>query len=144
MIFADFKNFHRIMSLDLPANLEPVNILAIGYAGENFADPERHIQTQTESINYRDCIVLVNAHPSEGSKDKNQYPLKSIIPALCRENILADIFICGIALEKLYAPKTPPERGWYFSYAAVKPCATSASVNSSFFSPLSVPFRSMV
>lgn len=27
---------------DLPANLEPINILAIGYAEENFADPERH------------------------------------------------------------------------------------------------------
>ena len=32
---------------------------------------------------------------------KKQYPLKSIIPTLCRENILADIFIYGIALEKL-------------------------------------------
>ena len=31
---------------DLPANLEPVNILVIGYAGENFADPERHSQTR--------------------------------------------------------------------------------------------------
>ena len=30
----------------LPTNLEPVNILAIGYAGENFADPERHSQTR--------------------------------------------------------------------------------------------------
>ena len=29
-----------------PANLEPVNILAIGYAGENFTDPERHSQTR--------------------------------------------------------------------------------------------------
>lgn len=27
---------------DLPANLEPVNILVIGYAGEDFASPERH------------------------------------------------------------------------------------------------------
>lgn len=27
---------------DLPANLEPVNILAVGYAAESFADPERH------------------------------------------------------------------------------------------------------
>lgn len=26
----------------LPANMEPVNILVIGYAGEDFADPERH------------------------------------------------------------------------------------------------------
>ena len=30
----------------LPTNLEPVNILVIGYAGENFADPERHSQTR--------------------------------------------------------------------------------------------------
>ena len=30
----------------LPANLEPVNILVIGYAGENFTDPERHTQTR--------------------------------------------------------------------------------------------------
>lgn len=29
---------------DLPANLEPVNILVIGYADEDFADPERHSQ----------------------------------------------------------------------------------------------------
>ena len=48
-----------------------------------------------------DRIVLADAHPSEGSRGKNQYPLKSIIPTLCRENILADIFIYGIALEKL-------------------------------------------
>ena len=31
---------------NLPANLEPVNILAVGYAGENFTDPERHSQTR--------------------------------------------------------------------------------------------------
>ena len=40
---------------DLPANLEPVNILAIGYAGENFADPERHSQTRipvSELVSY--------------------------------------------------------------------------------------------
>ncbi len=30
----------------LPDHLEPVNILAVGYAGENFADPERHSQTR--------------------------------------------------------------------------------------------------
>lgn len=30
----------------LPTNLEPVNILAVGYARENFADPERHSQTR--------------------------------------------------------------------------------------------------
>lgn len=30
----------------LPANLEPVNILAIGYAGESPAAPERHSQTR--------------------------------------------------------------------------------------------------
>ena len=40
---------------DLPANLEPVNILAIGYAGENFAGPERHSQTRipvSELVSY--------------------------------------------------------------------------------------------
>ena len=30
----------------LPANLEPVNILAAGYAGESFASTERHSQTR--------------------------------------------------------------------------------------------------
>ena len=30
----------------LPANLEPVNILAVGYADEDFADPERHSRTR--------------------------------------------------------------------------------------------------
>ncbi len=30
----------------LPANLEPVNILAIGYSDEEAADPERHSQTR--------------------------------------------------------------------------------------------------
>ena len=40
---------------DLPAGLEPVNILAIGYAGENVADPERHSQTRipvSELVSY--------------------------------------------------------------------------------------------
>ena len=40
---------------DLPTSLEPVNILAIGYAGENFADPERHSQTRipvSELVSY--------------------------------------------------------------------------------------------
>ena len=40
---------------DLPTNLEPVNILVIGYAGENFADPERHSQTRipiSELVSY--------------------------------------------------------------------------------------------
>ena len=64
--------------------------------------------------------MLADAHPSEGSRGKNQYPLKSIIPALSRENILADNFIYGIALENLYAPKTPPGRGWYFSLCCSK------------------------
>ena len=44
---------HREFSL--PANLEPVNILAIGYAGENFTDPERHSQTRipvSELVSY--------------------------------------------------------------------------------------------
>ena len=39
----------------LPANLEPVNILVIGYAGENFADPERHSQMRipvSELVSY--------------------------------------------------------------------------------------------
>ena len=31
---------------DLPANLEPVNILAIGYADEEPADPDRHGKTR--------------------------------------------------------------------------------------------------
>lgn len=31
---------------NLPDNLEPVNILAIGYAGGEAADPERHSQTR--------------------------------------------------------------------------------------------------
>jgi len=30
----------------LPDNLEPVNILAVGYSGEEAADPERHPQTR--------------------------------------------------------------------------------------------------
>jgi len=40
---------------NLPANLEPVNILTIGYAGENFADPERHSQMRipvSELVSY--------------------------------------------------------------------------------------------
>ena len=41
-----FKPDVLCREFDLPANLEPVNILAIGYASENFADPERHIQTR--------------------------------------------------------------------------------------------------
>ena len=39
----------------LPANLEPVNILVIGYAGENFADSKRHSQTRipiSELVSY--------------------------------------------------------------------------------------------
>ncbi len=31
---------------NLPANMEPVNILAIGYAAEDYADPERHSETR--------------------------------------------------------------------------------------------------
>ncbi len=31
---------------DLPDNLEPVNILAVGYSDEEAADPERHAQTR--------------------------------------------------------------------------------------------------
>ena len=40
---------------DLPDNLEPVNILAIGYAGEDGASPERHSQTRipvSELVSY--------------------------------------------------------------------------------------------
>ncbi len=39
----------------LPANLEPVNILAIGYAGEKSASPERHSQARvpmSELVSY--------------------------------------------------------------------------------------------
>ncbi|MCI9277401.1 MAG: hypothetical protein HFH90_06930 [Lachnospiraceae bacterium] len=46
-----------------------------------------------------DRIVLADAHPSEGSRGKNQYPLKSIIPVLSQKNILADNFICRIVVE---------------------------------------------
>lgn len=67
-----------------------------------------------ESLNNRNRIILANAHLLESDKGKNQYPLKSIIPALSRENILADIFMYGIALRNMYAPRTPPKRGWYF------------------------------
>lgn len=31
---------------ELPDNLEPINILAIGYSNEEAADPERHFQTR--------------------------------------------------------------------------------------------------
>ncbi len=40
---------------DLPTNLEPINILAIGYAGEDFADMERHSQMRipvSELVSY--------------------------------------------------------------------------------------------
>jgi nitroreductase len=39
----------------LPANLEPVNILVMGYPGENFADPARHSRTRipvSELVSY--------------------------------------------------------------------------------------------
>lgn len=38
---------------ELPANLEPVNILAVGYANEKPADPERHDQAR---IPIRDLV----------------------------------------------------------------------------------------
>ena len=50
-----FKPDVLCQEFDLPANLEPVNILAIGYAGESFADPERHSQTRipvSELVSY--------------------------------------------------------------------------------------------
>lgn len=34
------------MELGLPDNLEPVNILAVGYSDEEEANPERHLQTR--------------------------------------------------------------------------------------------------
>ena len=37
-----FKPDVLSQEFDLPANLEPINILAVGYAGEEFADPELH------------------------------------------------------------------------------------------------------
>lgn len=40
---------------ELPANLEPVNILAVGYANEKPADPERHDQARipvSELVSY--------------------------------------------------------------------------------------------
>ena len=50
-----FKPDVLSQEFDLPANLEPVNILAIGYAGEDFADPERHGETRipvSELVSY--------------------------------------------------------------------------------------------
>lgn len=46
----------------------------------------------------------------------------------------------------VYRENGKPRRGGagILPYAAVKPWAASASVNSSFFSPLSLPFRSMM
>ena len=41
-----FKPDVLSQEFNLPANLEPVNILVIGYAGEEGADPERHSQTR--------------------------------------------------------------------------------------------------
>ena len=35
---------------ELPGNLEPINILAIGYSNEEAADPERHSQTRPDNI----------------------------------------------------------------------------------------------
>ena len=40
---------------ELPGNLEPINILAIGYSNEEAADPERHSQTRIpikEQVSY--------------------------------------------------------------------------------------------
>ena len=97
-----------------------------------------------ESLNHGNCIVLADAHPLDGSRGKNQYPLKSMIPVLGRENILADIFIIRNCPGKFVCTKNPAGAGLGFFYAAVKPWAASASVNSSFFSPLSLPLRSMM
>ncbi len=38
---------------NLPDNLEPINILAVGYSGESTADPERH---NTQRIPFNDLI----------------------------------------------------------------------------------------
>lgn len=50
-----FKPDVLCKEFNLPADLEPVNILAIGYAGEGFSDPERHSQTRipvSELVSY--------------------------------------------------------------------------------------------
>lgn len=64
--------------------------------------------------------------------------------ALSRENILADNFIAELPWKICRHQK--PRRGGagILPYAAVKPCVASASANSSFFSPLSLPLRSMM
>ena len=36
------------MELGLPDNLEPINILAVGYSDEEEANPERHLQTRIQ------------------------------------------------------------------------------------------------
>lgn len=43
---------------NLPDNLEPVNILAIGYAGGEAADPERHSQTRIPAGELVSCEKL--------------------------------------------------------------------------------------
>ena len=50
-----FKPDVLSQEFNLPANLEPVNILVIGYAVEESADPERHSQTRipvSELVSY--------------------------------------------------------------------------------------------
>ncbi len=50
-----FKPDVLCQEFGLPANLEPVNILAIGYAGENITGLERHSQTRipvSELVSY--------------------------------------------------------------------------------------------
>lgn len=41
-----FKPDILSQEFNLPANLEPVNILVIGYADEELADPDRHGKTR--------------------------------------------------------------------------------------------------
>lgn len=43
---------------DLPANLEPVNILAVGYANEKSADPERHSRARIPISDLVSCDRL--------------------------------------------------------------------------------------
>lgn len=58
--------------------------------------------------------MLVDAHLMKIGKGKNQYPLKSIILALNRENILADIYYIRNGLRKFVCTQNPAEAGLVF------------------------------